>query len=163
MKHRFRGWVVVGSAVLIQFLLEVTLGRAVVAPAVLVPLLVYLSITRGDYWAVEGAFWSGFMLDLLLHHNPGTSSLAMLLGIAFSGWITRVTTGAVRMTFAANALTASVAADLLFVFFASSPAGSGYGINTLLILPRAILPIILFLLVPVIFSGRPAESREHTS
>lgn len=163
MKHKFRGWAVVGLAVVVQFLLEVTLGRALVAPAVLVPLLVYLSITRGDYWAVEGAFWSGFVLDLLLHHIPGTSSLAMLLGMAFAGWITRVTTGALRMTFAANALTASIVADLLFIFLASSPVGSGYGVNTLLIIPRAVLPMTLFLLVPFVFSRRSAAYGGHPS
>jgi len=163
MTGRFSGWAAVSAAVLLQYLLEVTLGRVVCAPAILVPLLVYMSISRGDYWAVEGAFWSGFMLDLLLHHPPGTSSISMLLGLAFSGWVMRVTTGAVRMTFAANAFTASIASDLIFILLASRPIGSGFSLNTLLIIPRIIVPIVIYLAVPLVMSGKIPRADRYSS
>ena len=158
MSRRLSGWLIVAAGVLIQFLMEVTFGRVLIAPAVLVPVLVYLSISREDYWSIEGAFWSGFALDLLLHQTPGTTSLAMLLGIALSRWLLEITTGAVKMTFVAGALTASVFTDLFFILLASSPPGSGFSVSTVLILPRIILPILVYLTFPLLFTGRIAEA-----
>ncbi len=154
MSSRLGGWLIVSAAVILQFLLEVTLGRTLVAPALVVPALVYLSISREDYWSIEGAFWTGLVMDMLLHHPPGTSSLAMILGISLSGWIMRITTGAVRMTFVANALIASLISDTLFVFLASSPAGSGFSPGTLLIVPRIVVPLAIFLSVPLFLGGK---------
>lgn len=163
MNSRVSDWIVVITAITFQFLLELTLGRSLVAPAILVPVLVYLSISRGDFWAVEGAFWGGFMLDLLLHQKPGISSLAIILGISFSRWLLSVTTGAVRMTFVANALIASLAADLLFILLSASPAGSGFGVRTLLLIPRTILPLMLYLTIPLLFSGRSSGNIKQLS
>lgn len=158
MSRRFEGWLLVSAGILIQFLLEVTLGRVAVAPSVLVPLLVYLSISRSEYWSIEGAFWSGFVMDLLLHQTPGTTSVAMLLGIALSKWLLQITTGAVRLTFVAGALIASVFTDLIFILLASYPPGSGFSISTFLILPRILLPVILYLILPIVFTGRIART-----
>lgn len=148
---------------MIQFLLELTLGRSAVAPAVLVPVIVYMSISRGDFWAVEGAFWSGFMIDLLMHQKPGVSSLAIMLGISFSRWLLSVTTGAVRMTFVANALIASLASDLLFILLSGSPAGTGFGARTLLVIPRTVLPLMLYLMIPLLFTGRSSSGAKQIS
>ncbi|PIE52129.1 hypothetical protein CSA37_08155 [Candidatus Fermentibacteria bacterium] len=145
-------WLAVFAAVAVQFLFEVTLGRLLVAPAILVPVLVYLGTYRDDTWSIEGAFWSGFVLDLLTQHAPGTSSMAMLLGISFSRWAFSVTTGAVQMTFAAKALVASIVSDVLFILI-TDPV-SGFGFRTLLLLPRTIAPLVIFLVIPVIFHGR---------
>ena len=158
MNRRFSGWLIVFTGVLLQFIFEITLGRVAVAPAILVPLLVYLSISRGDYWSIEGAFWSGFMLDLLLHHTPGVSSLAMILGISFSGWLLRVTTGAAQMTFVASALIASVFSDIIFILLASYPTGSGFSVSTLLVIPRVALPLMLYLAIPLLVTGRTART-----
>lgn len=158
MSSRLGGWLVVSAAVILQFLLEVTLGRVLVAPALVVPTLVYLSISREDYWSIEGAFWTGIVMDMLLHHPPGTSSLAMILGISFSGWIMRITTGALRMTFAANALIASLVSDTIFIFLAYSPTGSGFSLKTLLILPRIAVPLFLFLAIPLLLGGKIPEA-----
>lgn len=158
MSRRFAGWMLVSAAVFIQFLLEVTLGRVLIAPSILVPLLVYLSISRGDYWSIEGAFWSGFAIDLLLHHIPGTTSISMLLGIALSRWLLEITTGAARMTLVAGALTASIFSDLIFILLASSPPGSGFSVSTILILPRILLPVLLYLTLPLVFTGRTARA-----
>ena len=158
MSRRFAGWLLVGAGIFSQFLLEVTFGRILVAPAVLVPLLVYLSISRGDYWSIEGAFWSGFAIDLLLHHTPGTTSMSLLLGIALSRWLLQITTGAVRMTFVAGALTASVFSDLIFILLASSPPGSGFSYSTILILPRILLPVLMYLALPLLFTGKASEA-----
>lgn len=158
MNRRLKGWLLVSGGIILQFLLEVTLGRVAAAPAVLVPLLVYMSISRDDYWSIEGAFWSGIVIDLLLHHPPGTSSLAMLLGIALSRWILEITTGAARMTFVAGAVTASIITDLLFILLAASPSGSGFSPATLLILPRILLPVMLYLSVPFFFKRFTADA-----
>lgn len=158
MSRRLTGWLAVLSGILLQFFFELTVGRVYTAPAVLVPLLVYMSISRGDYWSIEGAFWSGFILDLLMHHPPGTTSLAMLLGISLSGWLLRITTGAVRMTFVANAFIASILSDLFFILLASSPVGSGFSSSTLLVVPRVALPLLFYLSIPLLFTGRFARS-----
>lgn len=154
MKNKLLGWLIVSAVIIVQFLLEVTLGRVFVAPAVLVPVLVYLSLSDSDYWVIEGAFWSGFAMDLLLHQPVGVSSLAMLAGIAVSGRLLRVTTGALEMTFVFNALLASIATDLIFIFLASRPVGSGFSAASLLILPRIMLPVLLYLAVPFISGTR---------
>jgi len=158
MNRRLAGWLIAGTVILVQFLLEVTLGRILIAPSLLVPLLVYLSISRGDYWSIEGAFWSGFALDLLLQHTPGTSSMAMLLGIALSRWLLQVTTGAVKTTFVAGAITASIFSDLIFILLASSPPGTGFTVFTLMIVPRIVLPILFYLFLPLVFTGRFKEA-----
>ena len=156
MTERVSGWLLVCAAIVVQFLLEVTLGRIIVAPAILVPVLVYLTISESDYWAIEGAFWSGLVLDLLLHQPFGVSSISMLCGIALSNWLLRVTTGALRMTFFINALLSSVLSDLLFIFLAARPAGSEFSVATVLIIPRILVPLLLYIGVSLLFgrSGR---------
>lgn len=154
MSRRFTGWLVVSLGIVVQFLLEATMGRVATAPAILVPLLVYLSISGGDdYWQIEGALWSGIVLDLITQHAPGTSSAAMMAGMAASDWILRITTGAARMTFVAHAFLASVFSDLLFILLAGSPPGSGFGPGTIMLLPRAAVPLVLYLSVPVLLTG----------
>jgi hypothetical protein len=157
MKGRMFGWLLVSAAVIIQFLLEVTLGRLIVAPAVLVPVLVYLSLSDSDFWAVEGALWSGLALDLLLHQLPGVSSLSILCGIALSDLVLKITTGALRMTFFVNAFISSIIADFLFILLASKPVGSEFSQATLLIFPRILFPLVLFVSVPLLFRRRKRE------
>jgi len=158
MKERMSGWLIVFSAVLVQFLLEVTLGRAIVAPAVLVPVLVYLSLSRSDFWAIEGVLISGLVLDILLHQLPGVSSLSMLCGIAMSDMLLKITTGALRMTFVVNALIASLLSDILFILLAARPFGSGFGPATLLIVPRVLFPLLIFISVPLLFGKSKKET-----
>ncbi|MCK5132335.1 MAG: hypothetical protein KAR40_09325 [Candidatus Sabulitectum sp.] len=154
MKNHLFGWLIVSLAIAVQFLLEVTLGRVLAAPAILVPVLVYLSLSDSHYWAVEGAFWSGFVIDLLLHQPPGVSSIAMLLGIALARRVLRVTTGALEMTFFINALLASILTDLFFIFLAARPLGSGFGASTLLIVPRILFSLLLYLGISLLFGRR---------
>jgi hypothetical protein len=158
MRDHLSGWLIVAMGITVQFLLEVTLGRVYAAPAVVVPLLVYLSLSDSDYWAVEGALWSGLVMDLLLHHPPGVSSISMLLGIGFAGRLLRSTTGALEISFVFNAVLASLLSDLLFIFLAARPVGSEFGLNTLLILPRIIV-VLLFYPGIAIVSGR--RSRKY--
>jgi len=157
MKEHLSGWLLVSAAVGVQFLLEVSLGRIVAAPAILVPVLVYLSLSDSDYWSIEGALWSGFAIDLLLHQPVGVSSTAMLSGIALSRWILRATTGALEMTFVINALAASILSDLFFIFLAARPVGSGFSTSSLLIVPRVLFSLFLFLSIPIIFGRRSRE------
>lgn len=157
MMNHLRGWVIVSVVIAVQFLLEVTLGRVVVAPAVLVPVLVYLSLSDSDYWSLEGAFWSGFVIDLLLHQPPGVSSLAMLSGIALSGRILQITTGAHEMTFLMNALMASIFSDLFFIFIAARPVGSGFSAFTFMIIPRILFPLLVYLGISLLAGKRSRE------
>ncbi len=157
MSERLSTWLIVSAAIILQFLLEVTLGRIAVAPAIVVPVLVYLALSHSNYWAIEGAFWSGFILDLLLHQPIGTSSLAMLIGIALSRWLLRITTGALEMTFVVNALVASILSDLLFIFLANQPIGGGFSISSLLIIPRILFTLVFYLAVPLLLGRGSRE------
>ncbi len=157
MREHLSGWLIVSLAITAQFLLEATLGRVVTAPAILVPVLVYLSLSHSNYWSIEAAFWSGFAIDLLLHQPIGVSSIAMLTGIALSRWILRVTTGALDMTFVINAFLASILSDLFFIFLAARPVGSGFGISTLLIVPRVLFSLLLYMIIPVMFGRKSRE------
>ncbi len=153
MKNYWITWFIVFATVLIQFFLEVSVGRVLVAPAILVPLLVYLSLYNSDYWSIEGAFWSGFVLDLLLHQPVGVSSFSMLCGIAISARILAFSTGAFEMTFVIKAIIASVVADLIFIFLAARPVASGFGISTLLVLPRILVSVLLYSGLLILFGG----------
>ncbi|MCD4707031.1 MAG: hypothetical protein K8S62_04755 [Candidatus Sabulitectum sp.] len=157
MREHLSGWLIISLAIIVQFLLEVTIGRVIVAPAILVPALVYLSLSHSNYWSIEAAFWSGFAIDLLLHQPIGVSSIAMLSGIALSRWILRVTTGALDMTFVINGFLASILSDLFFVFLAARPVGSGFGISTLLVVPRILFSLLLYLGIPMMFGRRSRE------
>lgn len=154
MSKQFWGWLIVLIAVIIQFLFEVTFSRVLVAPAILIPVLVYLSKSESDYWAIEGAFWSGFALDLLLNQQVGISSLSMLSGIAFSNWVLRELTGVQELTFLVNALIASIVSDLIFILLAARPIGSGYGVATFLIIPRILVPVLLYFIFPLFWGKR---------
>lgn len=157
MREHLSGWLIISAVVVLQFLLEVTLGRVFVAPAILVPALVYLSLSDSDYWSIKGAFWSGFLIDLLLHQPLGVSSIAMLFGIALTGRVLRATTGALEMTFVVNAFMASLLSDMFFIFLAARPVGSGFGISTLLIVPRILFSLLLYLAVPMLFGRKSRE------
>lgn len=157
MRERVYSWLIISGAMVLQFLLEVTLGRTFAAPAILVPVLVYLSLSDSDYWSIEGAFWSGFVIDLLLHQPLGVSSLAMLCGIALARRILKVTTGALEMTFVIHALVASIFSDLFFIFLAARPVGSAFGISTLLVFPRVLFSLFLYLAIPMLFGRKNRE------
>ena len=154
MSKRVLYWLIVSAAVILQFLFEVSLGRMLVAPAILVPLLVYLSTSESDYWAIEGAFWSGFALDLLLNQPVGVSSLSMLLGISFSNWALKELTGIHELTFIINTVIASIVSDLVFILFAANPIGSGFGISSLLVIPRVLVPVLLYFTFPLFWGKR---------
>ncbi len=157
MRNHLTGWLIVAAAVVVQFLAEVTLGRVFVAPAILVPVLVYLSLLYSDYWSIEGAMWSGLVIDLLLHQPPGVSSIAMLTGIALAGRLLRSTTGVLEVVFVFNALLASVFTDIIFVFLAARPVGSGFGLQTVLIVPRILLVLLLYPGIPTLFGRKNRE------
>ncbi len=154
MKSHLLGWLIVFLAIVAQFLLEVTFGRVFVAPAILVPVLVYLSLSDSDFWSIEGAFWSGFVIDLLLHQPLGVSSISMLAGIALAERMLKVATGILEMTFVIKAILASLLSDLFFVFLAARPIGSGFNLDTLLIFPRIVIPLLLYLGLPLLAGKR---------
>ncbi len=125
--------------VVIQFLLELTVGRVLLAPSLLPLVLVYLAENHGRKWAVDGAFWSGLGLDLLLHQPLGSSSLAMLAGLYTAGILGEVSAGEGRGSFLLMVAVAVVVSDSVFIIVASRPFGSGFSSLLLLSLPRAVI------------------------
>ncbi|OPL18264.1 MAG: hypothetical protein AVO35_05290 [Candidatus Aegiribacteria sp. MLS_C] len=113
--------------VIFQFLLEVTAGKVFVAPSLVPFMLVYMSENFEGYWAVEGAFWSGLCLDLLLHQPPGSSSLAYLAGMYAAGMFGRVSSGEGSGFLISMTAIAVAVSDSVFILVAARPIGSGFG------------------------------------
>lgn len=135
------GVLAVSGAVVIQFLLEVTLGRVFTAPDVLLLVLVYLSMSRGGRWSIEGAFWAGLGLDMLLHQPVGASSLALLAGMKAAelifGAVPRESRGAYLLAAGAG----SIVCDIVFFAAASRPFILSLDSDMLVVLPRAALTL----------------------
>lgn len=123
--------------VVIQFLLELTVGRVLPAPSLLPLVLVYLAENHGRKWGVDGAFWSGLCLDFLLHQPPGSSSLALLAGLYAARILGEISAGEGRGFFLLMVALAVVVSDSVFIIVASRPFGSGFSALLLLSLPRA--------------------------
>ncbi len=143
--------IAVTVTVVAQFLLEVTLGRVLAAPNILVPLLVYLSLNRDRGWGVEGAFFTGLCLDLLTHQPPGISSLALILGILAARSLLSTTTAAGGISFYSHAALSSIFSDLIFVLLASRPPGAYFGVRVLYLFPRIIAPLLLLAVIQTVF------------
>ena len=109
------GIALLAAAVVMQFLLELTLGRIFVAPSVLSLALVYLMLNRGTRWSIDGAFWSGLCLDLLLHQPPGASSLALMGGLYVSRRIAGASAGESRMMLLVLTAITSLVSDAVFI------------------------------------------------
>jgi len=138
---------VLAVAVIIQFLLELTVGRVFVAPSLVPFVIVYLSENYEKMWAVEGAFWSGLCLDLLLHQPPGSSSLAFLAGLFAAKAFSRLSSGEGKGYFLSMTAIAVMVSDTVFILAASRPAGSGFSSVLLLVIPRVILTVIVGALI----------------
>ncbi len=133
--------------VIIQFLLELTVGRVFLTPSLLPLVLVYFAENHGSRWAVDGAFWSGLCLDLLLHQPPGSSSLALLAGLYAAGILGEISAGEGRGSFLLMAAVAVVVSDSVFIIVASRPFGSGFSSMLLLSLPRLLITTVLGALI----------------
>jgi hypothetical protein len=110
-----RGSAALVGAVIVQMLLEVTLGRILAAPDVVVISLVYLATQHDLRWAVAGAFWSGLALDMLLHLPPGASALGLLLGMHAAVLLRESAARETGAVLVLMALSASVIRDLVVV------------------------------------------------
>ncbi|NLP05602.1 rod shape-determining protein MreD [Candidatus Fermentibacteria bacterium] len=131
----------VAGAVVLQFMLEVTLGRVFAAPDVLLLVLVYLSINHGDRWSIEGAFWAGLALDMLLHQPPGASSLGLLAGMVVATLVLEAMPRESRGAYLLAGGAGSVACDAVFFAAASRPFILSLDSDMLIILPRAVLTL----------------------
>lgn len=130
-------------AVVLQFLMELTLGRIFIAPSLLPLVLLYLAENHGQAWVVDGAFWSGLCLDFLTHQPPGSSSLALLVGLYAARIFGRVSTGEGKGHFLSMTAVAVIVSDSVFVIVASRPFGSGFNSMLLISLPRALLTLVI--------------------
>jgi len=127
--------------VIVQFLLEVTLGRVFVAPNLLSLALVYLMLNRSTRWSIDGAFWSGLCLDLLLHQPLGASSLALMCGLYISRRLAGASAGESRVMLLVLTALASIVSDSIFIVIASLSRGWHAGQNVLIVIPRAIITL----------------------
>jgi hypothetical protein len=125
-----------GLTVIIQFLMEVTLGRVFYAPSLVPFMLVYLSENFESFWSVDGAFWSGLALDSLLHQPLGSSSLALLAGMYVADRFGRISSGEGRGFLLGMTLIATAVSDTVFILLASRPLGTGFSSQLLVIFPR---------------------------
>lgn len=110
-----RGSLALAVAVAVQMLLEVTLGRVLVSPDVVVLTLVYLATQHDSHWAVAGAFWAGMGLDMLLHLPPGASALGLLLGMRAAVLLRRSAARETGTVLVLMAMVGSVIRDLVVV------------------------------------------------
>ncbi len=147
MRISFRDGAAVALVLIVQFLMEATLGRLLFAPNLLVPMLVYLGMNRDSGWDIQGAFFTGVCLDLLTHQPPGTSSLSMILGILAARSVLSTTTAAGAVSFYSHAALASVVSDILFILLASRPPGLFFGQRVLYVFPRILLPLLILAVV----------------
>lgn len=131
----------VAGAVVLQFMLEVTLGRVFAAPDVLLLVLVYLSMNRGDRWSIEGAFWSGLGLDMLLHQPVGASSLGLLAGMGVATLVLDAVPRESRGAYLLAAGAGSLVCGAGFFAAASRPLILSLDSDILVILPRTALTL----------------------
>ncbi len=141
------GIVLLTLAVVVQFLMEVTLGRILAAPSILSLALVYLMLNRGTRWSIDGAFWSGLSLDLLLHQPPGASSLALMCGLYVSRRIAGASAGESRMMLLVLTAITSLVSDSVFMLVVSRVRGWGAGESMLIVFPRLLLTVLFGMLI----------------
>ncbi len=134
---------VLAIAVIIQFLLELVAGRVFVAPSIIPFVLVYLSENYEKVWAIDGAFWSGICLDLLMHQPPGSSSIALLAGLYAAKGFSKLSSGEGKSYLISMTVIAVLVSDMVFILVASRPLGSGFSSALLLVVPRVVLTVII--------------------
>ncbi len=156
------GVVLVVGAVIAQLLLEVTAGRILQAPNVLALVLTYLAINYGDVWSIEGAFWSGASLDLLLHQPIGCTSLGLLAGLLAGRLLLAAAPGENRLTLVLSGALAGLVCDIVFVLCASRPLFSGAGPGVGAIVARSAITLLTGFVFTTLFSAASAlRSRRH--
>lgn len=143
----------IAAAVLLQFLLELTAGRVFVAPSIIPFVLVYMWEHYESFWAVDGAFWAGLCLDLLLHQPVGSSSIAFLVGMYAVSRLSRISSGGGRGYLIGMTSIAVAVSDTVFILLASRPLGSGFGPVLLQVFPRVGLTAVVAAAVLFAASG----------
>jgi len=133
---------IVAFLVIVQFMMELTFGRIFIAPSLIPFILVYLSENYESMWAVDGAFWSGLCLDLLLHQPPGSSSLALLAGLFAARAFSRISSGEGRGYLLSMTAIAVLVSDAIFMIVASRPLGSGFSPMLIIAFLRAALTVV---------------------
>jgi len=108
------------AGALAQFLAEVVLPARLV-PNLLVLALVYLYHHNGIRWRIDGAFWSGLFLGLMLRQPPGVYSLAALLALALAAAVRGALSRRSSLSTLFEVLLASLVFDLVVVLLLSRP------------------------------------------
>lgn len=142
MQIQWKGILLLSCAVVIQFILELTIGRIFTAPSVIPLLLVYLTFNHGDSWAIDGAFWSGLSIDMLMHQPIGASSLAFLCGMYTVRVLKRQSASETRIFFLIAVGIAVGVSDIVFILAASRPFAVGVLMTLFEIIPRVLLSLL---------------------
>ena len=156
-----RGYLLAIPAVFLQFLLELVLGRLLVAPNLLCIVLVYLLLNRGLYWSVEGAFWCGLVLDCLLHQPLGSSSLALIIGLQSGRLILASLSSESRAVFFLTVGVVSLVSDTSAILLASRPFLSHFSWSWLIVVPRSLATVVVAAAWAFVAGG--FESRRRAS
>ncbi len=150
-----------GLTVIIQFMLEVTVGRVFFAPSLIPLMLVYLSENFESFWSVDGAFWSGLALDSLLHQPLGSSSLALLAGMYAADRFGRISSGEGKGFLLGMTLIVTAVSDTVFILLASRPLGTGFSSQLIVVFPRlavtALATMIILTVIGWMAGRRPAS------
>jgi len=133
-------------------MLELTLGRIFAAPSVIPLVLVYLTLNHGNSWATDGAFWSGLVIDMLMHQPIGASSLALLCGMYTVRVLNRQSAGETRLFFLIAVVFAVGISDVVFIFAASRPFAAGVLTPLLEVIPRILVTIFAALTILILSS-----------
>lgn len=136
-----RGFLSILAAVFGQFLLELTLGRVLFAPNLVCIVLLYLMVNRGPFWAADGAFWAGLVLDALLRQPLGSSSLALMLSLQLGRAILSSLSSDNRVVFFLTVGAVTLASDLSTLVLGSRPFLSSFGWNWAIVVPRSVLTV----------------------
>jgi len=151
---------VLSLVVLVQFLLELTLGRIFYAPSILPFILLYFQENYEKFWATAGAFWSGLVLDLLLHQPPGATSLSLLAAMYVAQLLSGVSSGEGKLYITGLSAVTVLISDFIFIILAARPLGSGFGPLLLRVFPRVAVSsaaIFTILWIMTLFMGRRAR------
>lgn len=147
MQVQWKGIFLLIGAVIIQFMLELTIGRAFAAPSIIPLLLVYLTLNRGNTWSIDGAFWAGLAIDLLMHQPIGASSLALLCGMYTVRVLKKQSASETRVFFLIAVVIAVGVSDIIFIFAASRPFAVGILMPLLEIVPRILMTLLTGIII----------------
>lgn len=124
---------ILALGLLAQFLLEASLPSGLV-PNVMLLALIYLHHRRGYRWRVDGAFWSGLLLGLMLKQQPGAYALAAMASVSIAASVRGSLARRSSLSTLMEVLVAGLIFDLIIVLLLGRPV--------LVCLPAYVAPLL---------------------